>query len=171
MAITYSSLFESTDLQSVTAGAFVTSSSYRYAGPMPEKRGEVVSFSGTVTVSSNLATGDKVRFIQVPKGTRLKSFTHEWGDLDSSTTLVADLGWETTDQDAFLAASAIYQAADTTIASGTGSNSLTEELTELVFDNSATTSDADYLTLTATTGATSLAATRTITFRGQVYIP
>ena len=27
------------------------------------------------------------------------------------------------------------------------------------------------ITLTATTGATSLAATRTITFRGQVYIP
>lgn len=170
MAIVYSSLFESTDIQSVTSGAFVSSSSYRYNGPMPTKKGEVVGFSGTVTVSSNLATGDKIRFIQAPKGTRLKSFTHEWGDLDGGTTLVADLGWETTDQDSFLAASSIYQAADTTIASGGGSNSLTEELTELVMDNAATTSDADYLALTVTTGATSLAATRTITFRGQCYI-
>lgn len=145
-------------------------SPYTCTAPMPSKPGEVVYLRGTVTVSSNLATSDKIRFTRMPKGSRLAMFAHQWSDLDGSTTAVADLGMETTNQDAYLAASTIYRSADTTLASGEGSNILTEWSTELVADAEAASVD-DYLTLTITTGATSLPATATITFSAMIYLP
>lgn len=146
------------------------SGKYTSDAPRPLKSGEVAYFRGSVDVTTNLEIGDKVRFFPMPKGARLAMFAHQWGDLDSSTTLVADLGQETSDSNAYLAASTIYQAADTTLASGEGSNILTEWSTELLADAAATTVE-DHLALTVTTAATSLAATRTITFQGMIYLP
>ena len=166
MAITYSSLFESVSTQGATAGVPTSSTNYNYAGPTPTKKGEVITVRGTAVVTANLATNDKVRFFQVPKGVRLASWNAEWMDLDGSTTLVADLGWETSDPNAFISAGTGFQAADSTAAG----NSLTEDATELVFDNTATTTQDDYLTLLATTGATSLPAAATITFKASFYV-
>lgn len=143
--------------------------SYEDRSPRALKSGELVPFRGTVTVSSNLALADVIRLISVPKGARLKDFNHEWGDLDGGTTLVMTLGWESADPDAFIDATAgatIYQAADSTAAG----NSISNLATEIVFDNGAT-SDNDFLSFTVTTAASSLAATRTITFAGTYYIP
>lgn len=164
MAIYYSSLFESVNTQGTSAGLFTTTTASNYAGPVPTKKGEVIHVRGSVVVSANLTTADKVRFFWAPKGTRLASWNAEWGDLDTATTLVANVGWEASDPDAALAASAIFQAADTTAAG----NGLTEDATETVFDQVATTAD-DFFSLVPTVNATGLAAAVTITFKASFY--
>lgn len=147
-----------------------SSTTYTHATPRPNKPGESIFVRGTVTVATNLATGDKIRLCPMAKGMRLKSFMHQWGDLDSSTTLVMHLGQETSDPDAYLASSTQYQSADATVASGGGANSLDERDIELVADNAATTAE-DHLAFTVVTGATSLAASTTITFVAELYLP
>lgn len=147
----------------------VAQDSSTYIGRVPrcDKVGDQVWIEGTATIATNLATSDKIYLFPIQKGARVVSFTHEWGDLDGGSALVMDLGYISGNQDAFLAASTNYQAADTTVASGGGANSLTLELTELVYDEAVAAANDD-VGFTVTTGASSLAATRTITFRALV---
>jgi hypothetical protein len=159
MAIKYSSLFVESPQHSGV---------YEDRSPRPNKVGEIVQFNGTLTISAAATAGDKWRFVKVPKGARLKDWNAEWGDLDTdgTPTLVHDFGWETTDPDAFLNDSTLFQAADSTAAG----NSYTENATELLFDAVATTAE-DYLSATIVTGAAALSAAATITFRGSFYVP
>jgi hypothetical protein len=170
MAIKYSDLYASSSAVGTSSGAISTSSSnYSYIGPSFERAGQPVAFEGTVTVSAALATGDKIYLFDVPKNFRLSYITHQWGDLDGGTDLDMDLGLITQNPDAYINAGSAYQSADTTVSSGTGANFLSEMLTEVVYDE-ATTTDADVVGFTVNTGAASLGATTTITFRAVGYV-
>jgi hypothetical protein len=165
--VRYSSLYASSSAVGTASGAISTSSSnYSYIGPSFERAGQMVAFAGTVTVSANLETGDTIKLFDVPKNFRLASINHEWGDLDGGTALDMDLGLLTQNPDAYINAGSAYQSADSTAAG----NSVTENGTEVVFDESTVSADSDVVGFTVNTGATSLAATTTITFRAVGYI-
>lgn len=170
MATYYSSFYASSAAESTASGAIASSNSnYSYSGPSFEKSGDVRSFNGTVTIATNLATADIIKLFDVPVGFKLSHMTVEWGDLDGGTALDMDLGLITQNPDAYLNGGSAFQSADTTIASGEGSNILTEFSTEIVFDEPVTTA-RDVVGFTVITGATSLAATRTITFSATGYL-
>lgn len=72
-----------------------------------------------VTITANLTTADEAVLLDVPAGVELTGIQYRAGDLDTGTTLVANLGYRSTHADqkmaavanAFLSASAAFQAA------------------------------------------------------------
>jgi hypothetical protein len=165
MADRYSSLYGEIPRSTVTLGAVTTSTSYAYKGPTLEKAGDLKTFTGTVTLQSNLLIGEKINLFPVPKGFRLKDINHEWEDLDTGTTLDMDLGLLTQNADAYINGGAAYQAAESTAAG----NSATESATELVFDEPTTTA-ADVVGFTVIASGTGLTAPKVITFRATGYL-
>lgn len=72
-----------------------------------------------VPITANLTTADEVILMDIPAGTRLTGLKYRNGDLDSGTTLAANLGYRSVHPDQqvaaaptyFLAASTAFQAA------------------------------------------------------------
>lgn len=163
MATKYSSLYNATSAVSTSAGAISSSSSnYSYIGPSFEKAGDVRYFEGTVSVPAALATGDILKFFDVPKNFRLYSINLEWGDLDTdaSPAVDIDIGLITQNADAYLNGGTTFQSADTTAAG----NSLTINTTELAFDEAVAATE-DVVGMTVIAGATAMSAAVTISFK------
>lgn len=165
MADRYSSLYSEIPRTGTTTGAISTSNSYSYKGPSLSRSGELVTFTGTVTLTSNLLITEKIHLFPVPKGFRLKDINHEWEDLDTGTTLDMDLGLLTQNADAYINGGAAYQSADSTAAA----NSVGELATELVFDEPTTTAE-DVVGFTVIASGTGLTAPKVITFRATGYL-
>lgn len=170
MATRYSSLYAPTSSEGTSSGAVSSSNAnYSYVGPTFERSGQTLAFRGTVTLTSNLLITEQIKLFDVPKGFRLASIVAEWEDLDTGTTLDMDLGLLTQNVDAYLNGGSAFQSADTTIASGEGTNILTEHSTEIVFDEPTTTA-ADVVGFTVIASGTGLTAPKTITFSAQGYL-
>jgi hypothetical protein len=169
MATKYSTLYAASSAAGTSSGAISTSSSnYSYIGPSFQRAGQLVAFAGSVTISAALATADVIKLFDVPKNFRLASINHDWGDLDTdgSPALDMDLGLITQNPDAYINAGTAYQSADSTAAG----NSVTENGTELVFDEATVSADSDSVGFTVITGAAALSAAATINFRAVGYL-
>lgn len=166
MANRYSSLYSAVSAVSTASGALSSSTSYVYKGPGFERQGQMVAVSGTVTLTSNLLINETISLFPVPKGFRLHSLNHEWEDLDTGTTLDMDLGLITQNNDAYINAGSAYQSADSTAAG----NSVTENGTEITFDEPTVTADSDVVGFTVIASGTGLTAPKVITFRAVGYI-
>lgn len=55
--------------------------------------GNAYNDDDTVTITANLTTSDSVDLIRIPAGTKLTDLSFVAGDLDTGTTLTANIGW------------------------------------------------------------------------------
>lgn len=55
--------------------------------------GNASIYDDSVTITANLTTADTVDLIRIPAGTRVTGIKFFSGDLDTSTTLTANIGW------------------------------------------------------------------------------
>lgn len=167
MADRYSSYYDAIPSEGFSSGAVSSTNSYVYKGPGFDKPGQMVAFAGTVSLTSKLLIGEKVKFFDVPAGFRLASINLEWEDLDTdaSPAVDCDVGLTTQNADAYLNGGTVFQSADSTAAG----NGLTENATELVFDE-ATTTAADSVGMTVIASATAMTAPKVVTFRAVGYL-
>jgi hypothetical protein len=64
-----------------------------------------------LTITANLTTADAVVLMEVPSGTRLTKMRYRSGDLDTGTTLTANIGYRSKHAQPNLAAAPTYFAA------------------------------------------------------------
>jgi len=148
MSVLYSNLFEARD-----TNGDGTNDSWSYRGPYANKQGEIVAFRATITATPSISpVPNKWRFIEVPKGARMLTLTELHTDLGG--TVQGDLGWETTDPDAFSASDIDFH----TVPSPAG----TERCTPAIAIEAAATTGVDYLTVTFNVATTPASGTITL---------
>lgn len=80
--------------------------------------GNASVFADSVTVSANIASGDKLRLAKVPGGTKVSRVVIKNADLDSGTTLQAKIGFEADDGTAIAATAAVADFSAAVAAAG-----------------------------------------------------
>lgn len=112
--------------------------------------GNAYTDDGKTLIPAGFTTTDKARLIRVPGGVRLSSIVVRNEDLDSGTTIAANIGYEAADPGSTLAAAPTAFASASTILRGAA-------VTEFFLTDPITFQEPVWITLIPTAGPTTTA--------------
>lgn len=127
--------------------------------------GNALNLDDVVTITANLTTADSVDLIRIPAGTRLTDLSFIAGDLDTGSTLTANIGWRSASGSAITVNGASAAANATAFASAVTSFQAAQSSgarNDLAFAP-VTFNDDVFITLIPQANGTGISGTPTVT--------